>query len=69
VVVQRPRNAKSVTFTSFRGERAKRASLLEDEHTRDESREMTTDIYSMATPTTELNPLNSFGSLGSLVFH
>jgi len=27
------------------GERAKRASFDEDEHTRDESREMATDIY------------------------
>ncbi len=36
----------------MRGERAKRASLDEDEHTRDESREMATDI--MATSTTKL---------------
>jgi len=35
------------------GERAKRASLDEDEHTRDEVREMATDI--MATSTTKLS--------------
>ena len=46
------------------GERAKRASLDEDENIRDESREMATDI--MATSTTKLKniiPLNSFDSL------
>jgi len=38
------------------GERAKRASLLEDENTRDEVREMATDI--LATTTTKLtNPI------------
>ena len=31
------------------GERAKRASLDEDEHTRDESREMATDIMATST--------------------
>jgi len=48
------------------GERAKRASLLEDEHSRDEVRKMATDI--MATSIhycTNSIPLISFGSLGS----
>jgi len=40
-----------------KGERAKRASFEEDEHTRDESREMGTDI--MATSTTELTIFHS----------
>jgi len=41
-----------ITLEDIIGERAKRASLLEDEHTRDEVREMATDI--MATSTTKL---------------
>jgi len=46
-----------------KGERAKRASLDEDEHTRDESNEMAADI--MATSTTKLTHSNSFDSLNS----
>jgi len=46
------------------GERAKRASLLEDENTRDEVREMATDI--MATPTTKLTSLRSAQILSDL---
>jgi len=45
---------------------------LEDEHTRDEVREMATYImatYIMATSSTKLNTPNSFGSLVSLVLH
>jgi len=42
---------------TVRGERAKRASFEEDENTRDESREMATDI--MATSTTELTLFHS----------
>jgi len=44
-------------LTGVKGERAKRASFDEDEHTRDESREMTTD--EMATSTTELTLFHS----------
>ena len=51
----------------MRGERAKRASLDEDEHTRDESREMATDI--MATSTTELTHSIHFARLVRFVLH
>ena len=41
------------------GERAKRASLDEDEHTRDESHEMATEIMATSTSTTELTLFHS----------
>jgi len=49
------------------GERVKRASLLEDEHTRDEVREIATDSY-IYYIYYKANPPNSFGSLVSFVF-
>jgi len=57
--------AQARTSNLVEGERAKRASLLEDEHTRDESREMATGGYIHY----YANPPNSFGSLVSLVLH
>jgi len=39
------------------GERAKRASLLEDEHTRDEVREMATDIMAVTSTTKLTHPI------------
>ena len=49
---------KIVQMQLRRGERVKRASLDEDEHTRDESREMASDII-MATSTTKLQLFHS----------
>jgi len=49
------------------GKTGERASLDEDEHTRDESREMATDI--MATSTTKLNFSMLFDSLVLLLLH
>jgi len=50
-----------INFADLRGERAKRASLDEDEHIRDEFREMATDGYIHYSA--NIIPLNSFGSI------
>ena len=59
--------AKHVLTAIAKGERAKRASFVKDENTRDESREMAT--YTMATSTTKLtHSLNSFDSIRFIRF-
>jgi len=62
--IQTDKKAEVLEIQLQVSERAKRASLDEDEHTRDEFREMATDIMANI-HSIQTNPLNSFDSLHS----